>query len=360
MKKVATLVAGGLALCNYAHAQSSVTLYGIFDTGVEYVTHANSNGDSLVRTTNLTGTTPSRFGIKGVEDLGGSYRALFVLENGFLPTTGATSYGNRLFGRAAYVGIGAPWGTVTLGRMLTMTPLSLVNADVLGTNSQGIAVMDAYIPNARSDNSIGYLGVFGGLTIGATYSLGRDTSAAGGPSGTNCPGQLPDDIRACRQYTGMVKYDSQHFGTAAAYDRMYGGPGAANGLTRSSFTDTRTTVDGYFLLSALKIGAGMIHRETETLVTTVSNLFFLGAEYRFTPSVILDAEVFHLNVASSPNDSTLFVSRLIYALSERTMVYTSVAFMKNRGMAALPVSAGATVGAGMDQTGVMVGIRQDF
>ena len=30
-------------------AQSNVTLYGIIDTGVEYVTHADASGNSVVR-----------------------------------------------------------------------------------------------------------------------------------------------------------------------------------------------------------------------------------------------------------------------------------------------------------------------
>ena len=45
-----------------AHAQSSVTLYGIIDTGVEYVSHANAAGDHLVRMPGVTGELPSRWG----------------------------------------------------------------------------------------------------------------------------------------------------------------------------------------------------------------------------------------------------------------------------------------------------------
>ncbi len=68
------------------YAQSSVTLYGIIDTGVEYVSHANAAGDGVFRMPAITGSLPSRWGLRGVEDLGGGLKALFTLENGFKET----------------------------------------------------------------------------------------------------------------------------------------------------------------------------------------------------------------------------------------------------------------------------------
>src|SRR5579864_526072 len=64
-----------------ATAQSSVTLYGLVDTGIRYTTHANPQGDSLVRL--ASGASESHFGFKGVEDVGGGTKVLFDLENRF-------------------------------------------------------------------------------------------------------------------------------------------------------------------------------------------------------------------------------------------------------------------------------------
>ena len=52
-----------------AHAQNSVTLYGLIDAGIGYVHNADSNS-------NLTGMingnlSGDRWGLKGSEDLGG-------------------------------------------------------------------------------------------------------------------------------------------------------------------------------------------------------------------------------------------------------------------------------------------------
>ncbi len=95
----------GFAACiaGPAFAQSSVTLYGIIDTGVEYVTHANAQGDSIVRMPSITGELPSRWGLRGNEDLGGGLQAVFVLENGFNPGSGSLGQGGQIV-RPAVVG----------------------------------------------------------------------------------------------------------------------------------------------------------------------------------------------------------------------------------------------------------------
>jgi predicted porin len=75
--------AGILAIASISALAQSVTIYGVIDTGVEHLTHANANGDGLARIPSITGELPSRIGFKGTEDLGAGNRALFVLENGF-------------------------------------------------------------------------------------------------------------------------------------------------------------------------------------------------------------------------------------------------------------------------------------
>lgn len=96
-----------------AHAQSSVTLYGIVEDGLVY-TNNQKGGATLQATTGATNT--SRVGLRGAEDLGGGYRAVFTLENGFDASTGKLGQGGLLFGRTASVGIASPYGTVTAGR----------------------------------------------------------------------------------------------------------------------------------------------------------------------------------------------------------------------------------------------------
>ncbi len=344
-----------------AIAQSSVTVYGIVDSGLAYTTNINAAGDSIVKMPSLTGSFPSRLGFRGVEDLGGGLQALFVLENGFGVDTGAIGQGGRLFGRQANIGLKGAFGTVTLGRQINMTYLAPIKADVMGPNLFSIGSIDGYLPNSRSDNAIGYLGVFSGVTVGATYSTGRDASAAGGPAATNCAGEVAGNAKACRQVTGMLAYDSKPFGVSASYDVMYGNVGAAGGLTSSDNTDKRATVNGYAMIGATKIGAGVVDRKLRASTGPLdSDLYYLGVSHPLTAALVLDAQVAQRDIKDSPNDVTMLVARLTYTLSKRTAVYTSVGQMKNKGTSAVALDAGGTVGAGKTQNGLMAGLRHTF
>jgi predicted porin len=358
MKKYSMAALLCAAASGFAHGQSAVTLYGIVDTGVQYYNHAAAGG-SVTGMPNLTGEVPSRFGLKGSEDLGGGYTAFFVLENGFAPNTGALNYGGRLFGRAANVGVNSPYGALTLGRQMNMSMYVLFNADVIGPSIHSMASFDSYLPNARSDNAVGYMGKFKGFTVGGTYSFGRDAAGPAGPSATNCAGQVPGDPVVCRQYTAMLAYDAANFGVAGSYDVMRGGPGAAAPLSSGAYTDTRTIVDGYFRIGPAKLGGGWIRRNTSAATHSQSDLFFAGATYYVTPALSFDAQGLHYILRDRSN-STLVVARANYLLSKRTTVYTSLGYMINSAQAANAVAAGGTVGTGQNQVGVMAGIQQRF
>jgi predicted porin len=200
------------------------------------------------------------------------------------------------------------------------------------------------------------------VTVGATYSFGRDASAAGGPSATNCPGEVAGNAKACRQVTGLLGYDGKGFGINTSYDVMYGNTGASGGLTSSDNKDQRVTLNGYVMLGDVKIGGGVIDRRTRAAgnVNTDSDLYYLGVSYPFSAALVLDAQLSRLNVKGSNNDATLSVARLTYNLSKRTAVYTSAGYIKNGGTSAIAVDAGGTVGAGKNQFGLMTGIRHMF
>lgn len=364
MKKAYAIAAAIATLSGVAHAQTNVTIYGIIDTAVEGYTHANAAGQSVVRMPSLSGGMfPSRFGLRGAEDLGGGMKAIFTLENGLQPDTGAVNQGGRLFGRQAWVGLQSDWGALTAGRTYSMLYLSTFDVDPFGPGTYGIGSLDSFIPNARHDNSLSYKGTFNGVTVGATYSLGRDTSNAGGPAGTNCAGESATNAQACREYSAMLRYDDRasRYGAVVAYDRLNGGVGAANNLTSSDLHDSRLHVAGYLNVDKWKFGAGWLHRRNDGNATTpTSDLAYIDAGYRLTPLLMFDGQVARLDFKDSPNDSTQFLLRAMYDLSKRTTVYVAGGYIRNQGTAAVALSSGGTVGAGMSQTGLLTGIKHSF
>ncbi|MGJ7918534.1 porin [Massilia sp. LXY-6] len=344
-----------------AHAQAQVTVYGLIDAALAHTNNVDAAGHSMTKMPSLSGSLPSRIGFRGTEDLGGGLSAVFTLESGFNPDTGVQGQGGRIFGRQAWVGLNGRWGTLQLGRILNMTYLATAKSDVLGPNLFSINSIDLYLPNARSDNAIGYLGRFDGLSVGATWSFGRDASAAGGPSATGCPGEVPGNARACRQYTALLGYDAGPYGINTTYDKMYGNTGAANGLTSSANYDRRVTVNGYAMFGQTKLGGGVVARRTAAVSgVTESRLYYLGVSLPVTGQLTLDTQLARKDVRNSADDTNMFVARLTYAMSKRSAVYAGLGRMDNRGGAAVALDAGGTTAPGKAQNGVMAGLRHAF
>lgn len=365
MRPARLALACAAALPAMAMAQSSVTLYGVIDTGIEYLNNVGPQENSVTRMDNLAGTVPSRWGLRGSEELGAGLKANFVLESGFSPDSGVSNQGGRLFGRQAWVGLAGGWGQLSLGRQYTMLFWSTLEADMLGPNTFGSSSLDSYLPNARADNAIGYKGTFGGLTVGGTYSFGRDgASTPPGPSATGCAGENPNDRNACREWSALVKYDTSIWGAGVAYDSQRGGAGAFNGLTSSGMKDDRLSVNAYTNLGKGKIGGGWIRRDNDaTPIAPRSDLFFGGASYAVTPALSVDGEVFFLRYHNSDNKAWLYAARATYAFSKRTSVYGTAGFIDNRGNLNLSVSSGAPGGAttpGGNQFGAMMGVKHIF
>ena len=352
-----------LAAPMIASAQS-VTIYGVVDTGVEYVNNVGVAKDGLARMPTLTGTVPSRWGMRGEEDLGNGLKSRFALESGFGADAGTSNQGGRLFGRQAWVGLSNSWGQISFGRQYTMLFWAMLDSDILGPNVYGSASLDSYFPNARADNAIAYKGKFGGLTVGATYSFGRDVVNAGpGPSGTNCAGENPADSLACREWSALLQYETNWWGVGAAYDSQRGAPGAFGGLVKSSLKDDRLSVSGYMLLDKTKLGLGVVSRNNEGSVTPHSQLYYGGISYDITPAFNVAGEVYYLHFNNSANKAWLGALRGTYAFSKRTSAYATVGYIQNGGQLAQSVStgaAGSNPAPGVNQMGAMIGLKQVF
>ncbi|QJC22888.1 porin (plasmid) [Ralstonia solanacearum] len=361
-----------LALASGAAGAQSVTLYGLVDTGIEYVSHANSSGNGLVRIPSVTGTLPSRWGLRGAEDLGGGVKAVFTLESGFNTDTGTAGQGGRLFGRQAWVGLAGSYGTLTLGRQYSMSFLSLGDADLLGPSQYAIGSLDTYIPNARTDNTVAYKGTVGGLTVGATYSFGRD-AAGGVPASGTCAGEQAGSPSSCRTVSAMLKYDATTFGVAGAYEEQRGGAGATasffNGSAPIPFTnagdkDRRLIANGYARLGPAKLGIGWIGRALMSAAGDVrSNLYFVNGSYPLTGALTLDAGLLRIINTDQGRSATMAVLRGEAALSRRTALYAQTGYLWNSANAQYTVSGGGggtTPGRGVNQLGAMVGMRHAF
>lgn len=174
MKKSLLALAALGAFAGVAHAQSSVTLYGIIDEGFNINTNAGGKHLYNLSSGVMQG---SRWGLRGTEDLGGGLKAIFVLENGFDVNTGKLGQGGLEFGRQAYVGLSSPYGTVTLGRQYDSV-VDFVGPLEAGDQWGGYIAahpgdLDNFNNAYRVNNAIKFTSAdYAGFKFGGLYSLG--------------------------------------------------------------------------------------------------------------------------------------------------------------------------------------------
>lgn len=140
MKK--TLLAAALlaGFAGAASAQSSVTLYGVADVGYTYQNIKAPGGTSKSQFAMASGQqNGSRWGLKGVEDLGNGLKANFVYESGITLNSGSSSN----FTRQSTFGLSSKsWGSIDLGRRTTPGTWAFSGIDPFGA-AFGTAALDA-------------------------------------------------------------------------------------------------------------------------------------------------------------------------------------------------------------------------
>jgi predicted porin len=370
---VAALAAGG------AYAQSSVTLYGVVDAGIEYQNKqaatgpGATGGHSVTRMTsgNLSG---SRWGLRGVEDLGGGLKGVFVLESGFNLDDGKSGNDGRLFGRQAYVGLSSQFGQLSLGRHqtpfydfgLTFDPMAI-------SNKYSITAQDAAF-SSRADNSVKYIGTFGGLTASALYSAGANT-------GAGALGEVPGSAKLGREFGANLTYAAGPFAIGAAYDEVnLASAGAVAGsVVNPDATLRRATAAGSYAFGPAKLFAGyrwakgvdlgalpFLGQNVQALTgaKASSNLYWLGVGYQVTPALSLTGAAYYQDFRGQKGDPWSFVASADYAFSKRTDAYLSMGYVLNKNNSNLGLDGFGKVstsnGEGDNQFGAVVGLRHKF
>lgn len=179
----AVAMAGGTAM-----AAPDFTVYGKIDTGIWAHKTTGHKKTTVTKSTivemasGITGG--SRWGIKGVEELGNGYSVGFRLEEGFNSDDGTYSSNStgRAFGRDCYLDFTGPFGNVRVGRTGALAsgngPTGIMGrVSPFSITWKNAAVSKVFSGNitARIDNSITYqTPTFSGLTGFVQYSNGID------------------------------------------------------------------------------------------------------------------------------------------------------------------------------------------
>ncbi|MBN3814391.1 porin [Paraburkholderia sp. Ac-20347] len=379
MKKTFLVAACAAAWTCAAHAQDSVTLYGIIDAGLSFNT--NSGGHSVVAagSGNVTG---SHWGIKGREDLGGGTAAIFQLESGFSVMNGTLRQGGRMFGFQSYVGLeNERYGALTLGRQYDsvvdyLAPLSFTGQHPGGNNLSAHPYDNDNLNNSfRVNNAVKYASAnYGGVKFGALYGFSNEAGgfddnrvySLGASYDTGsllfAAGYLQANNGGSSNTNGAITLTERTF--IAAQQRIYGaGVNWLAGNARVGFVWTRTQLGGLDTIN----GANSLGIAANGEGANFSN-YELNAVYHFTPSFSLGGEYTYTQATMSSSSGQHHprwheVSvEADYYLSKRTDLYTQVSWQHiaadGSGLGA-DVS-GQSASSSDQQTVVGVGIRHRF
>jgi len=420
MKKSLLALAVLGAFAGAAQAQSSVTIYGIVDTGITYTskvatgTGTNTGSKFAVNSGNIQG---SRIGFKGVEDLGGGLSAVFQLETGFTNDNGGLQgsdavTGSNLFRRKSVVGLAGGFGTVLLGRQ---TDFADTISAYTGVNDFGGVISAAgsglnRLQGTRTNNSISFTtanlsGFTGNLMYGfgetagktsAGQSFGLGAKYDNGPLGLGATyyqskqGTTPSDTsliqgvapaanasaNAQQQYSAATALNSANagntavkvFNLVASYQfgpaRVYGNWSRVKQdlNTSAAVSALRSTISGTTVTLNPLTAANRTTAATLGL-SNKADMYELGTAYSLSPSLKLLAAVEYTTASfdglNGKGKLTQYNLGADYWLSKRTDLYAFVSNLRAKDMRN-PGVVGDSTGTDSSQTAVTVGVRHKF
>ena len=357
---LAVLAASGAAM-----AQSSVTLYGVVDTGVSYF----KGDDSVYGLTKTGGNTNSRLGFRGVEDLGNGLKATFNLEGGmnvddgtgYLGAGGADDTGFQ-FRRTSTVGLAGNFGEVRFGRMLTSSYLAVSRYDAFGDTGAGASLawngsQTGYAP--RAENAISYTSPsFNGFKFGGEYGFGEQQKAREG------------------RYLGLgATYDNGPLSLGLGFDRLNNVNFNDGGTPPVTWQSDLTTwqLGGAYNFGVAKLMAFYKETKAKEIVTGESDkfkTFGLGATAPVGAAGEVKVAYNHYRLspeAGKTEKADQLSLGYVHNLSKRTALYGTYAYLKNKNKDGDNLGLqlnGAMPGAGLSdsgaQHGLQVGIRHAF
>lgn len=292
------------SLSGIAHAQSSVTLYGVIDNGIAYSSSqaklgSTSGGASAVQ------LSPgiwegSKFGMRGSEDLGGGTSAIFNLMSRFNSVNGNAQFAGAMFAQQAWVGLkDQTFGQLTLGRQY-MSYYWMVSANsptnwLTGFSGAHPGDIDNFDTDYKTNNTVLYTTpTIHGLTASVSYALG----------GT--PGSMSNGA----SWSAGAKYQMGPFGIGAGFERFNnsttggGAWGANSTATNNGQQGVSALTNGYQTAAAqnrFAVTGGYTFNPAYDISVSYSNVQYLpgiGSSFKSTAVWNTFGAVFHAHLAT--------------------------------------------------------------
>lgn len=347
MKKTSFVLVASLFAAGTATAQSSVTLYGIADASVRYVKNGSAGSQNQLAS---GGGATSRFGLRGVEDLGGGLSAGFNLESGIQLDTGTAD--PKFFGRRSTVSLLGGFGEIRLGRDYLPSfwntapePFGLVGVGSIGsaiTYGTGSNLGSPATTVLRADNLVSYFlptglgGLYGQASVAAAEGVDGN-GYMGGRLGYSA-GPVNVGLGYGKTDTGSITPDFTQFNVMMEY-----GLGFAKLYALYDVREWEPRKEKVFTLGAtVPVGSGAL-KFSYAKADRSGGL--VGSQF------------------GDADDATLVAVGYSHNLSKRSTLYTTLSRISNKGSRRTTVSSsGPTTGmlGGETSSGFEAGITHRF
>src|SRR5471030_914493 len=315
MRKVLIVLA--MLFISAARAQTSLTLYGIADLGID---RQRGGVDGAVTKVSSGIESGSRLGFKGVEDLGDGMQALVQLESGIAMDTGSNNQSGLPFGRQIYVGLKDAYGSLTLGRQYTALNNILcgeIDPFRCGLAGSAYSIMSVGgTPTnggngSRTNNAIKYTApVDADLKLEATYA----------------PGEVAGNFRAARTVGGGLGYTHGAWLLRAAFNAVT--DALAKSTARVKLAGLSYDADVVVFSAAYAANDGSYSTLTNTPKKTTHDVL-LGARVPLGPHTLIVSGIHGSAQDAAHGGVTQLALGYTYALSRRSDLYTSYGKVRN-------------------------------
>ncbi len=361
MKK--SLIALAALAATTAFAQSSVTIWGVADAGVQRASQGGVTKTQL----SSSGNTSSQLGFKGTEDMGGGVSASFWLESALtMDAPSAVQFSRRQTLDLTSASLGA----IRLGRDYTPTFWNHTVFDAFGTLGSGAGSNitgrgQNATTGARTNNGISYL--YGFAANGAS-ALGSGIYA----QATYAPGeQLSTTPNKAGEYSGIrVGYANGPLNVALAYAQVTNAASA----TAAGANDKETNIGASYDFGVALVNAKYGTNNLKTAIAA-SGLIpgVAAAEYTYYSigaKIPLGNGYVPVSYNNSKNNvdsknANQFAVGYVYNFSKKTAAYGTYSKITNNNGATYGFNGGnGGFGSGLaptgNGTGIDIGLRTSF
>ncbi|MDE1182600.1 porin [Paraburkholderia sp.] len=324
-----TAVLAGNALV--AHAQSSVTLYGVID---EYLSYKHSSsGASVTSLEDGGGIYSSRWGIRGVEDLGGGYAVKFQLESGFSAPSGQFTDTTRFFSRQAWVGLSSQYGEIRFGRQ--NSPVYTMGCYIDFACRGSGSIVNVFGLPVRYDNEISLLmNRIYGVAAELQVSLPQDPVVGNQP----LVYQMGIDWKSSMFVVGYAGARAQPPNAAPIqkdvfYDNVFVNWIYGKGTVYLTFvrSNNNTASGGINNAGTILSNSGGFNAGTNPDLYHIYRIYQISADYQISPFMRVGAIIGKIDDSSGHDRGASEASvGLFYDLSKRTELMVMVQGLKNQ------------------------------